>query len=401
LLGCYDAIQGNQELQIAVIKNSKSPRLTNAASDLVTNHKDYLVKILSGEEVYPLILEFHPGYFCQCQCKFCFSQNMEYMEYERAEKPVGVARVLEVFDECRRNGVQEIWFSGGKEPDVNPATPQYIRAANETGFRTRLYTNGIAMNEKIQESALDCQQVRISINAAKPSTYHRIHFPGKSEVQVNGIFDRVLGNIANLVSLKRQKNKSVKIGICQILQPDNYDEMLEFVNLGHRLGVDSVHFRLEAMGKVRDFTAVENEAIHLELAELAAKADGIELDIRGISEGEFESKSSQFLPELRRPSLCRAGLLKRGLNPYGAVYYCEFSSHPRFQAESPHLRLGDIKQESLGDILRRNVGKYPPPCPLCQAHEYGLNITLEKIESDLAYGIPIERQPYYIKRDDS
>ncbi|MFC2013245.1 hypothetical protein ACFLUE_03045 [Chloroflexota bacterium] len=121
----------------------------------------------------------------------------------------------------------------------------------------------------------------------------------------------------------------------------------------------------------------------------------------GVVEGEFESRFPQFLPGLSKPAFCRAGLLKRGLNPYGAVYYCEFSSHPWLQMESSHLRLGDINQKDLGDILRSNTGKYPPVCPLCQAHEYGLNITLERIEKDLKYGIPIERQPYYRKHDDS
>jgi MoaA/NifB/PqqE/SkfB family radical SAM enzyme len=263
------------------------------------------------------------------------------------------------------------------------------------GFKTRLYTNGIAMNKEVQESILDCYQIRISVNGANPSTYSDIQFPKAKGAQADGIYDRVLDNITGLVSLRTAKNKSVRIGISQILQPDNHDEMVAFVNLGRHLKVDSVHFRLEAMGMVRDFTPYEREVIRTEIAELTQNKDSIELDIRGVAEGEFESRSSQFLPRLRRPTLCRAGLLKRGLNPYGALYYCEFSSHPRFQTDSKHLRLGSVKEESLGDILRRHVFKYPPTCPLCQAHEYGLNITLGRLESDLRYGIPIERQPYY------
>lgn len=401
LLAYYDIIQDDSRLQRIIVEDSKSPRLTILASDLMTHYQDYLTRILSGSEVYPLILEFHPGPVCQCQCKFCFSDGWHYAELTKAEKPVSLERVVEVFDECRQNGVEEVWFSGGKEPFINPLTPEYIRRANEMGFRTRLYTNGIAMNKEAQESILDCYQIRISVNGANPSTYSDIQFPKAKGAQADGVYDGVLDNIASLVSLKKAKNKSVKIGISQILQPDNYDEMAAFVNLGRHLKVDSVHFRLEAMGMVRDFTTYEKEAIRTEIVELTQNKDSVELDIRGMAEGEFESRSSQFLPRLRRPTLCRAGLLKRGLNPYGALYYCEFSSHPRFQTDSKHLRLGSVKEESLGDILRRHIFKYPPTCPLCQAHEYGLNITLGRLESDLRYGIPIERQPYYRKSNRS
>ena len=154
LLECYDIIQSHKELQHVIIENSKSPRLTKTASDLITVHKDYLIRILSGKQIYPLILEFHPGPICQCQCKFCFSSGYDYGEYTKREKPISMDRVLEIFDECRQNGVKEIWFSGGKEPLTNPLTLQYLRSANEMGFKTRLYTNGISMNKQVHEAIL-------------------------------------------------------------------------------------------------------------------------------------------------------------------------------------------------------------------------------------------------------
>ena len=399
LLDCYDIIQGNEELQRIIIDESTSPRLTGSTSDLLTDYKNYLVRILSGEEVYPLILEFHPGPICQCQCGFCFSKGFDYDEHKRGEKPISLDKVIEVFRECKQNAVEQIWFSGGKEPFMNPLTSDYIRAANQMGFGTRLYTNGVSMSRQVHDNILDCQQIRISINAATPLTYNRIQFPQLTKIQSSKVFDTVLDNVHSLTNLKKEKNKKVKIGINQILQPDNCHEMLQFVSQGLRLGVDSVHFRLDAMDMVRDFSPAEMQKMRSAIAELSRNSHGIEVDIRGVAEGEFESRAKQFLPKLAKARVCRAGLLKRNMNPYGAVYYCEFSSHPRFQAASPHLRMGDIKQESLGDILRRNVHRYPRPCRLCQAHEYGLNITLEKVERDLEYGIPIERQPYYRRYD--
>jgi molybdenum cofactor biosynthesis enzyme MoaA len=401
LLECYDIIRGDQELQRYIIEMSVSPRLTSETSDLLTKYGSYVTKLLSGERVYPLILEFHPGPVCNSRCGFCFSDHWEYAEYVLGEDLISRDRVLQIFDECQQNGVKEIWFSGGKEPFVNPLTPEYIHAANQMGLRTRVYTNGIAMTRQAQESVLDSFQIRISCNGAKPSTFNRIQFPTLSEGQAGGIYHKVVDNVASLVRLKRDQNKKVKICMSQILQPLNHDEMLEFVNLGQRLGVDSIHFRLEAMGVVRDFTTGEKETMLSQIAELRKNHNGLELDIRGVAEGEFESRQTQFLPRLTKPTLCRAGLLKRGLNPYGALYNCEFSSHPRFRIDCAHCRLGDAKHDSIGNILRRNVGQYPPTCALCQAHEYGLNIALEKIHHDLEYGIPIDRQPYYRGQNNS
>jgi MoaA/NifB/PqqE/SkfB family radical SAM enzyme len=397
LLDCYEAIQNDRDLQRIIIEESESPRLTMEASDLITRHADYLTRILTGSEVYPLILEFHPGPVCNSQCTFCFSNNWKYGEYLNNEKPISAERVEQIFDECRANGVEEIWFSGGKEPFVNHLTPKYIQTANEKGFRTRLYTNGIAMVPKAHESILGCYQIRISVNGVTPVTYNRIQFPELDVKQAKDILDRVLNNISDLVKSKKERHSNIRIGMSQILQPDNHHEMVEFVKLGQKLGVDSVHFRLEAMGVVRDFSEAEKDTMRAEIVELQKDGAGLEIDIRGVAEGEFESRQTQFLPKLKAADFCRAGMLKRGMNPYGGLYYCEFSSHPRFRIVSSHLRLGDTREENIGEILRRNAGKYPSPCTLCQAHEYGLNITLEKLEQDLQFGIPIDKQPYYRK----
>ncbi|MFH0847737.1 MAG: radical SAM protein [Chloroflexota bacterium] len=396
LLRCYRSIQKDKELQRQVINNSRYPRLTRETSELLHSHSQYLTEVLSGKRVFPLILEFHAGPACQCHCKFCFSRDYEYGEYNRAGTPLSLEQVTRIFKECRENGVEEVWFSGGKEPFVNPLTPQYIKLAAGMGFRTRLYTNGVSLSPEAREAALECYQIRISVNGAKAETYNRVQFPKYSLTTANELFSRTLDNITELIKLRSKLGKTARIGLSQILQPDNHDEMTEFTRLARHLGADSVHSRLEAMGMVRDFTPEEKATVRRQIEELECGDWGVEVDIRGVAEGEFDSKASQFLPGLRQSSVCRAGLLKRGLNPYGALYYCEFSSHPRFQLDSDHLRLGDATQESLDDILRRQDRKYPALCPLCQAHEYGLNITLERLENDLIWGIPIERQPYYV-----
>jgi MoaA/NifB/PqqE/SkfB family radical SAM enzyme len=395
LLACYDAIRDNQEYQRNVIEKSVAPRFTQETSDLITRYDEYLTKILGGEEVFPLILEFHPGSICNSQCGFCFSHNWEYGEYLLGEDVIGEKDVLQAFAQCRQNGVEEVWFSGGKEPFINPRTPAYIRAANDLGLRTRVYTNGISLKKEARESVLDSYQIRISFSAATPGTYQKVQFPKRTEKQAEAIFYKVIDNIADLVRLKKERGKQIRIGMSQILQPLNHHEIVSFVELGKRLGVDSVHLRLEAMGMVRDFTEAEKQSMLSQITELRKDSIGIALDIRGVAEGEFESRQTQFLPKLRKPTLCRAGLLKRGMNPYGAIYNCEFSSHPRFRIDCAHCHLGNIREESIQDILRRAVKKFPATCQLCQAHEYGLNITLEKIQRDLDYGIPINRQPYY------
>ncbi|MCJ7507782.1 MAG: Gfo/Idh/MocA family oxidoreductase, partial [candidate division Zixibacteria bacterium] len=262
---------------------------------------------------------------------------------------------------------------------------------------------------------LGCYQVRFSLNAINNETYDKIHFAGNDKYPCpmhhrtgKNIFDKVIENITKLVKLKIETGAKVKIALGQIIQPYNFHELKNFVEMAHRIGVDSVQIRAESCGMVDDFSEQEKKVILAQVYEIKRKQQfgmygDMELDLRGVQGEELESSKdeAQFLPGLRKAQLCRAGTLKRGVNPYGRVFHCEFSMHPQNARNYPYYtkKIGDVREKHLTEILKDSAGKYPLSCAYCQAHEYGINIALEKFADDYWWGIDVDDQPYYSKEE--
>lgn len=340
----------------------------------------------------------------------------EKSEFNSYVAPMDKKMINNLLNDCKEGGVQEIWFSGGKEPLMSLWTPYAIDYANKLGFVTNLYSNGELLDsQEKREIVMGCSQVRFSVNASNSKTYDLIHFTGNEkypclmhERQGQKIFEKVIMNLRELVKLKRETGAKVKLAISQIIQPLNYYDLIGFVDMAYDIGVDSIQIRAESVGMVRTFTKEEKEMIIAQVYEINRRKNlghygDMEFDLRGVTKNELNASkdTEQFLPGMKRAELCRGGVFKRGINPYGKVYYCEFSMHPQNARLEPYKSkvMGDLREKSFAKILKDFAGIYPPMCRRCQAHEYAMNITFEKFSEDYKWGIPIGDQPYYKKKD--
>lgn len=430
LLEIYDFISSHELVRQLLIQNSKYSEFTFHTAEMLRYSK-HIDNIIKGRATFPLIIEMHLGRFCNHNCIMCFSHNADYAEELDSKhlEPFSASEIEILLKSCRENAVEEIWFSGGKEPFCAGRVADHaIRRANELGFISRVYTNAelIHKNERL-EIMLGCSQIRVSMNGATPGVYAAIHFPQSDCKDYfypthtrdgSEAFYQVKKNIEDLIKLRNEKiadpeckNKpKVKIAISCIIQPLNHHQILDFIRMAYSMGVDSVQLRAEAVGNVREFTVQEKDTILKQVYELKRRYKHgdfgeMKIQLRGLSREELDAKKEeeQFLPGLKRPALCRAGVLKRGINPYLIVYNCEFSMHPQNVKREPYRdrKLGDLRQKSFAQIMEEAKGLYKETCTVgagkegCQAHEYGMNITLEKLTEDSQWGIPLNRQPYY------
>lgn len=374
LLDAYSEIQNSSDVD-------NRSRFISLSSDLLSSHSKLIEALLCGDRIAPLILEIHPGRECQGACEFCFSHEIDY---EVAES-CSLFQYTIALMKCKELGVKEIWFSGGKEPLTNPDTPVLIAYCNDLGFSTRLYTNGVLLDKYVCKHIMRSSQVRISLNAPDEKTYREVF-------GANGSFDSVVDNIERLVRYKDETNSSVRIVVSMVVHPANYDKIEEFVYLVECLGADLVQLRLDSIGRIPSLSRSQETIVIDQVNDLVRFTPRIELDYRGILDGELES--GKLLPFLKRPELCRAGLLKRAIDPFGGVWYCEFSSHPAFRFDNRHLECGNIMHESIEDIFRRMSFHRYPICKFCQAHEHGLNVLFEKLVFDIKCGIMPSQQPW-------
>lgn len=364
-------------------------------------------KIIAGKAINPCVVEIHLGEECNLNCAMCYSRGKNYRE-KGSVAPLNQSELNHLLDELKKTNVHEIWFSGGKEPLMSPLTVKTIQRANKLGFTTRLYTNGILLdNFKKRKIVLDCYQVRFSLNASTPITYRKIHFSSENIKDSPIIFSKVINNLQELVRLKKRYQKKVKIAISFILQPLNFKEISAFVNFAFKLGVDSIQIRNEAVGKVNRFTHAEIKKILKQIDEIIIKKEKgffgrVELDLRGLSEQELNANKNwtQFLPGLKKAKICRAAAFKRGINPYGDVFTCEYSMHPGNAQKQSYFnkKLGNFKKDNFKKIISGSSGKDITTCNYCQAFEYGLNMILEKLYDDYLWGVKIEDQPFFEKK---
>jgi radical SAM protein with 4Fe4S-binding SPASM domain len=125
-------------------------------------------------------------------------------------------------------GVKSIEFSGGGEPTTHPKCFELAEYILKLGLRVGMFTNGMFFDW----------------NRIKYFDYIRVGLDSMDDegfAKMKGVyaFDRITNHIRRLVEMKG----NTKIGIKFIINEDNFDSILDFVEFGKSLGVDYVNFR--------------------------------------------------------------------------------------------------------------------------------------------------------------
>jgi len=352
---------------------------------------DWLENALYHGRVMPKIVEYHPSVGCNYDCTHCFSFGVDYEELATKEDRISVTRMMQIIEEIAQNGVEQMWFSGGKEPFASEDTPILIKHASDMGLRVRVYTNGFLLNQHICKTLMGAEQIRISVDSSCPDTYDMVHYGKARGGNALGI---VSANIKQLIEMRDEIGSSLKIAISQIVSSGNYDQIFDFVCFGQDLGVDSVQIRREFVGRTQ-FAPYMFHEIESQITEIGKHNWACEVDVRGLSARELNNPEKSN-PSIPRTKYCWAGLYKRGINPWGHVYHCEFTCHPVFAKERSHLRLGDLKKDSFKSTVYGGLANLPPTsrCEFCQSQGIGLNWQMYKLLDDSDFGIPISFQPF-------
>lgn len=132
----------------------------------------------------------------------------------------------------------EVDFTGGGEPLINPDLPEMVRTAKQAGCEVGFSTNGSLLTPDLSEyfTDLPLDWISFSFDAATPETYHRIR-QGSS-------YDNVIRNIAALRDFKSQRDsvfpKMMMVFVMMTGSHENYHELPEYIDLAHSLGVEQV-----------------------------------------------------------------------------------------------------------------------------------------------------------------
>jgi len=180
---------------------------------------------LDGKNIYPILIEFDLSNSCNHRCNFCTFSYLK--DKSTLDKDVAIR----VINSLASGGVRAINWTGGGEPLVNKGFKEISEHAHSRGLMQGLFTNGVFMKRDLMASLLNTHTwVRFSIDAGTRATYKKI--------KCSDDFGRVIGNVKEMVKLKKKINSRTDIGIGFVITPDNYFEINDFSKLIKETGVD-------------------------------------------------------------------------------------------------------------------------------------------------------------------
>lgn len=182
----------------------------------------------NAKDIYPLYLEISPVGHCNHRCVFC---AVDFTGYKKREIPYEILK--ERITEMAGLGLKSIMFAGEGEPLLYKNLPQIIEHCEDVGIDTSLTTNfALASSENLEVYVKNCKWIKVSLNAGNPEIYSQIHRTKKED------FDKVIKNLAEAVSIKKELGTGATLGAQMLLLPENADSAKELAEISRDTGLD-------------------------------------------------------------------------------------------------------------------------------------------------------------------
>lgn len=202
----------------------------NMSSHKLWWHLDRLKDWIDGKRISPIHIDMGITTGCNIKCVYCYGMIMGRTNVgNRYDMPKEV--LLPFLDDCAEVGVKSIMLSGEGENFLNPAIYDFCKHADRIGVDVGIATNGTLINkDRILDILRACTFIRFNISGANKNTYSKIH-------GVN-LFDTVIENIKYCMSLKKEYNLDVTLGLQMVLLEENKNDIIPLAEIGKELGVD-------------------------------------------------------------------------------------------------------------------------------------------------------------------
>ena len=128
-------------------------------------------------------------------------------------------------EDCKEIGVKGISFVSDGESTISPHFMHSCKRGHELGLSIAVGTNGFVLTKENLRVHSQHLHSGINISAGERDRYAEI-MGTKPEY-----FDRVCENIREMVSIKKERNLDVTIGMQMVLMPEYEDQILPLANL--------------------------------------------------------------------------------------------------------------------------------------------------------------------------
>lgn len=194
-----------------IVKNRYDPRK-------ILFYKTKIEALLFGKIPTPICVEIDPvDGFCNQNCIDCSFES----SFRNKIRRIDTQLLISTLKEMEENEIQGINWVGGGEPTLHPDISLLISTSKSYGLGNGIISNGVLIG-KVLTNMLngDLDFVRISLDAAKQSTYKVVHRRDH--------FQKVIGSIKN--SIENGVNPKL-FGISFRIMPENVKDISEAAKL--------------------------------------------------------------------------------------------------------------------------------------------------------------------------
>lgn len=286
--------------------------------------------IKNGQMPSPRMAIIYPTYVCNHNCLGC-----DYTEQNKLKIMYTKSQFMFLLDQLNDIGVRAVEFCGGGEPTLHPNLSEAIDKVIGFDMALGLLTNGTNLNKKIREKLItNGSYCRISVESATKEMFNYYKHPNNE----NTGFEIVTGNIANLVKERNGSKEKSKLQISMkfCVDKNNYKDVPKALELGKKLGVDSVQFKL-----IRNMPS-----------EIKDKKT-ISWLYRQVIQSKKLFPRMRVVPDFEKTFLkteCWLSPLQVTIDPLGDAFICCYYRH-----RIDNHRLGNVFKDGLKKIWYSNI----------------------------------------------
>ena len=362
--------------------------------------RQYIERLLSGKPISSRVIEIHATRgICNYNCVMCLWSDKNNYTYRNLNIE---NRNLMSLDDWRKTlgdvwnfGARTIVFSGGGEILLNQDIFKLIEFAHKVGFKTQLYTNGFNLRNLSNyewEQILGMERIRFSIHAPNEKLYSQI-----TNIPSNiGALGKVIENLHELLEKRRAAGSKTSIGIGFVIQPLNFDQIINMVYFSMQQNVDFLNIRSDEVNITTPLCMLESEEVRRQL-------NVIRLGIISGNYGQLMIDLSDNLTafangenyNIRKVNECMSKYYRPAINPFGFWMPCDLKAELLFY--DPEYIIGKLHEENTEEILIKNQNKQiTANCVNCMPSGQTGNAVFTKIISDYQLGIDFKDSPFFI-----
>ena len=291
------------------------------------HHRELVDRYLAGKAIAPINVEIDLTNGCNHRCSFC--QWADYIGANRVSLPADLVR--RTLDELKSFGTKAITWTGGGEPTLHKSFHELIGYSHTIGIENGLLTNGSRIDPAHDDELLDWMKfIRVSMAGGDRESYRAVQ--GRDD------FERVLANLARLVSARRARGGGADIGVAFLVNRENIRSLQPFAVRLADIGVDYLQVR-EDMFDDADAQAWWRDEVVMRARE--AEAHTVDRGLRILGAAYHEAQQS-----LDYPRICHAHHFVTAITADGNVRFCKNTR------DKPEFAIGNLHRQGFTEIWR-------------------------------------------------